>query len=135
MHDPETPNFVDDAFAEVIEATDTMAATFGAQIDDLNELVETLRRNIARKHERIERYARLIRWLAMPYTYHDPETGDLVVTDPMFPDYDPFTKTELEGPRELSRTWYEVVRNDFSRSPATAEEEATAPEGAATKER
>lgn len=59
--------------------------------------------------ERGARLERLIRWLAIPWSYQDP-SGDVVFVDPLFPEVDPWTKQALVQNTELKRTWYEVVR-------------------------
>ena len=52
--------------------------------------------------EVIARYARLIRWLAMPWDANDP----------YFPQEDPYSGAPLPGNVELAATWREVVRSE-----------------------
>ena len=50
----------------------------------------------------LARYARLIRWLAMPWDANDPH----------FPQEDPYSGAPLPGNVELAATWREVVRSE-----------------------
>ncbi len=50
--------------------------------------------------DRVERYAKLIHWLALPWQSNDPD----------FSAYDHYTGAALEQNVELEDTWFEAVR-------------------------
>lgn len=76
------------------------------EAEDLYALVDD---QSMQRAEQVARRDRLIRYLAIPLSYQDPE-GEMVFLDPDFVTFDPYTKQPLMMNIELKRVWHRVVR-------------------------
>jgi hypothetical protein len=52
----------------------------------------------------------LIRWLALTFSWQDPETGEVHVNDPIWTTYDQFG-THLPAAEKLQATWHKVLHD------------------------
>ena len=65
--------------------------------------------------EEIEELEELVLWLAKPFRYEDPATGEVVLNDPVFALTD-WNGEELQQSKRLSETWSRVVKSPADRS-------------------